>query len=182
MEHRPAIAATFAGAWAVATALAIVGLLLTCARVANGPMVPRRDTAALSRVEFDSIPWDRTMRLFAAMSPNEIAVCYTGEVQDTTLDSGPIRYLHLEFMHPAIVDSSDNFHVWFSHGGEVAACRHPIAIGHSHPNSVGPCTHSEPDARLLFLNPRLYASIVICPDGELEVLWQDGRRTEARWR
>jgi len=182
MEHRPPITATLLDSWAVATALALVSLMLTCARVANGPMVPRRDTRAISRVEFDSTPFDRTIRLFAAMSPNETAVCYMGEVQDTTIDDEPIRYIHLELMRPAIADSSDKFNVWFSHHGEVAACKNPIAVAHSHPNSVGPCTHSNPDARLLFANPKVYASIVVCPNGELEILWQDGRRDQARWR
>ena len=43
------------------------------------------------------------------------------------------------------------------------------------------CTHSGPDAEVLFEDRRLLFSVVVCNDGWMEVLWQDGRRMWKKW-
>ena len=121
------------------------------------------------------------MAVFAAAMPNEGSVCYVGEIRDTLDDEQFVRWLVLRGARPAVADSADPNHIWYS---KRSGCDAPvIAIGHSHPYAMGAlCTHSNQDANLLFNDRRLVVSVVWCLDGRVQTLFQDGRRSDRRWR
>lgn len=170
---------------------AALGALLfgaTCS-ACHGPLVPttpRPDTRRIEIVRLDSLAMSQTMQILQAALPNETAVCYLGRLYDSTVATpdGPhnTRVLRLTHATEAISDSTDEYHVYYSHSG--AGCGiDVVAIGHSHPYAGGGlCTHSVPDANVLFLASRILVSIVWCGDGRAQVMYQDGRREDVRWR
>lgn len=149
------------------------------------PLVLRPDTRSVGTIVLDSAALHGTLDVLQAALPNEGAVCLYGELGDTTLYGEPRLALRIRRAMRAQADSVDRLHVFFPEqprtgclpGGLVGAA-------HSHPyaGEPGPCTHSDPDARVLFTDPRLLATLVFCGDGRGEVLLQDGRRWPMRWR
>ncbi|HSE45222.1 MAG TPA: hypothetical protein VLA89_07820 [Gemmatimonadales bacterium] len=157
-----------------------------CHATSRLPLTLRPDTRPIEFVRFDSTTMTQTMMILQAALPNETAVCYFGGLYDSTVvrEDGAHRakVLHLVLAQEAVADSTDEYHVYYSK--PWAGCPSTVvAIGHSHPYAgAGLCTHSAPDANVLFLSPRVLVSIVWCGDGRLEMLYQDGRRYENRWR
>lgn len=157
-----------------------------CTGTARLPLTLRPDTRPVEFVRFDSAAMRQTMMILHAALPNETSVCYFGSLYDSTVvrDSVPHRtkVLHLQWARESVSDSADEFHVYYSQ--PRAGCpTSVIAIGHSHPYAgAGLCTHSPDDANVLFLAPRVLISLVWCGDGRVEMLYQDGRRYESRWR
>lgn len=171
---------------------AALGALLfgaTCSACHYGNVVqtPRPDTRRIEIVRLDSATLATTMLILHAALPNETSVCYFGAVYDTTVVLPDASYkktkaLKLTGVREAISDSTDEYHVYYSK--PWAGCPPEVlAIGHSHPYAGGGlCTHSDPDANVLFLAPRVLVSIVWCGDGRVQLMWQDGRRDDGRWR
>lgn len=172
---------------------AALGALLfagTCAACHGGtsyvPMTLRPDTRKISFVRFDSVAMRQTMQILQAALPNESSVCYTGELYDSTYQAvdGPhlAKVIWLHSAREAVQDSATQYAVYYSR--PLVGCQTGvIAIGHSHPYSGGGlCSHSPPDANVLFRAPSILLSFVWCGDGRVEILYQDGRRYESRWR
>ncbi len=139
--------------------------LLNCAPVPRVPMVWRPDTRALTGVVFDSATIRQTVELMRSAFPNERAVCFYGELLDSTIDGSSRRLVFVRSMRPAIEDSANEFRVWF----------------HDRPRSGRPCTHSDPDSNVLFTDTRVLFTMVFCADGRAEVFYQDGRRSQDMW-
>ena len=166
-----------------------VGVVLSCVHPGSVvPLVRRPDTRLIGMVTLDTNVFRQTMEILQAAMPNEAGLCYTGELRDTTylVDSTPAhgQWLILHGVTQAVADSTGLYNVWYS---ILSGCTGPIlAVAHSHPyafESQGdPCNHSGPDANVLFLDRRALVSFVWCRDGRLQILYQDGRRNEFRWR
>lgn len=143
-------------------------------------MAWRPDTRGIVGARIDSLVIIQSVEIFAADSPNEGGLCFAGRLEDTVITDHPVKILVLTGVSRATSDSADLRHVWFP--SPRAGCgRGTVATGHSHPPGY-PCDHSDQDAYLLFGNPRVLLSIVWCPSGDLNYLWQDGTRTHGRWR
>lgn len=163
--------------------LGAILLASTCASCHTSPLVPmvwRPDTRMIWGVHLDTTAVRQTMEIFQKALPNEGAVCFAGTLRDTlfAVPDGTTVNAKLLMVARAVEakhDSVDRFHVYGVHCGRV------IAIAHSHPYSVV-CSHSLPDANVLFSNPDALASIVFCGAGEAETLYADGRRVTNRWR
>lgn len=168
-------------------ALGAILLGMTCAGCAQSRVVPmtlRPDTRAIWAVHIDSTPLMETLQILQAGLPNEAAVCYHGELRDTVFESpegerGIAKIIVIHSVTPAVPDSVDLYHVYFT--GLHAGCVGEIAFGHSHPH-VDICDQSDDDARLLFGDPKALVSLAWCQNGEVNLLWQDGRRSTHRWR
>lgn len=168
--------------WAVGLAL----LVSTCGSCAHAPvnrlvpMVLRPDTRAVMAAGIDSETVAATIALIRATLPSEAAFCYTGHLEDST--GTRFKRLLLTGVTRAVSDSADSVAVWFPN--TRAGCGpEAVAIGHSHPyDPFVPCDHSDEDAYLLFGDPLVLVSVVWCEDGQLNYLWQDGTRTQGRWR
>lgn len=158
-------------------------VLLACGPVYNThvPELSRPDTRKLNAILLDTIAFGQTKEHFWSQYPKEGAVCFYGtvslapETTDGTLVAKIIR------AEPAISDSASEHHVWFS---ILSGCKDApdlIAAGHSHTILSNTCSHSDPDAMVLFNDRRLLFTLVFCANGFTEVLYQDGRRDLARW-
>jgi len=158
--------------------------LLNCAPVPRVPMVWRPDTRALTGVVFDSATIRQTVELMRSAFPNERAVCFYGELLDSTIDGSSRRLVFVRSMRPAIEDSANEFRVWF-HDRPRSGCAGDALVGiaHDHPHAVQirPCTHSDPDSNVLFNDTRVLFTMVFCADGRAEVFYQDGRRSQDMW-
>lgn len=160
----------------------VVLFLLSCATNGPVPMVPRPDTRNIGIVQLDSTVVRGTLEIFQRALPKEAAVCYQGVLRDTVIHDIDVLWLELISVTEAQADSSSEFYVWFP-AIPRTGCAEAIATGHSHPHVGGNlCTHSDSDANVMFNDPRLLVSLVWCPDGRAQVLYQDGRRTDTRWR
>lgn len=147
-------------------------------------MTPRPDTRMIWGVHLDSLAITGTLQLLQAGLPNEAAICYHGEVRDTLFQApdGTQVEAQIILVHsvtPAVQDSADNFHVYFT--GRHAGCSDEIAVGHSHPYA-SVCEQSDDDARLLFGDPKALVSLAWCMNGEVQLMYQDGRRGVHQWR
>jgi len=146
------------------------------------PLVPRPDTRRIVAVQIDSTAMSILLRNFRGAFPNEVALCLTGSVSDTTFDGESRRVIHVTGAIHALADSADSYHVYFPLSPRTGcAVAHLVGAAHDHTQGGFPCTHSDPDANVLFNDPRLLVSLVFCGDGESEGLFQDGRRLRARW-
>lgn len=159
-------------------------LLCACAHPALPDMV-RPDTRRLSGVVLDSASMRETLLVFRTAYPNEAAMCYYGAVRDTILEGEPHLLVFVTEARPAVYDSADSFHVWFPRGQVGGCVRQDKLVGvshaHQHTHAGVPCSHSHPDAWSLMENRRALFSLVFCADGQLEVLFQDGRRLADNW-
>lgn len=162
----------------------IAWFVLGCATAPRVQMVWRPDTRQLTGVLIDSATIRQTLELFRGAFPNERAVCFYGDVVDSTIDRNRRRLVLVKSMLPAAEDSANEFHVWF-HDRPRSGCTGAelIAIAHDHPHALGmrPCTHSDADADLLFNDTRVLLTMIFCGDGRAEVLYQDGRREPDIW-
>lgn len=163
-------------------ALAICG---SCAR--PGVIIPMRwrpDTRAIQGVRIELPAFEQMMQVLQTSLPNEGAVCFFGVVKDTVLDDVPRRLGIVRHVEPVVAESVTVDHVYFA--GNAIGCATPGLIGgaHSHPYSAepAPCAHSDDDANVVFVDRRVLFSIVVCGDGRLEVMYQDGRRFSSRWK
>lgn len=159
-----------------------IALLLGCGTPHRVPMAWRPDTRMVWGVHLDSLAMDETMSILRAALPHEAGVCYTGTLRDTAFvrpergDTVQAALLSITGAVPALQDSADDYHVYGVH------CATPsIAVGHSHPYAVS-CDHSRPDALALFANRAALVSLAWCGDGNVSLLYQDGRREVGRWR
>lgn len=161
---------------------AILLVLLVGCSQARVPTVVRPDTREIVGVVLDSSAMRATIRTYQMAYPNEAAMCYYGAVRDTTIDGQRQRFAWVLRGIPAAQDSADAFNVWFARG-LLSGClsKGLIGISHAHQNNSGYCSHSVPDARVLMENRRALFSLVFCADGQLEVLYQDGRRVPDNW-
>ena len=164
--------------------LALILWATTCLACAHRPPVPwvqRPDTREIWAVTVDSVALSQTMTVFQVSYPNEAAVCYGGTLRDTVFVM-PGKYavaklLHLQTASAAQQDSATQFYVFGPRCPQGT-----VAIGHSHPYAKTWCDQSDPDARLLFSQRYALVSIVWCLSGEVQILYQDGRRNTQRWR
>lgn len=162
----------------------LLGTAGSCASVpeVGVPLVPRPDTRKIGLVQLDSATMHGTLQILQRALPRETAVCYTGFLSDTLVEGTVWKVLHLEGVRESLADSTTEMYVFFP-AVPRTGCSEAIAAGHSHPyTGGGVCSHSDLDANVLFTDPRLLVGIVWCADGRLEILYQDGRRTGARWR
>jgi hypothetical protein len=147
------------------------------------PMVARPDTRRVVQVTLDSAVMAAVMDVFHAAYPREGAVCLTGIVRDTVVDAQSWLAVQVTGATAARSDSADEYHVYFSGNPRTGCETQPGLVGaaHDHVISGYACTHSYPDANVLFVDPRLLFTLVFCSDGTSEALYQDGRRVTARW-
>jgi hypothetical protein len=109
-------------------------------------------------------------------------MCLMGTMGDTTFEGESRRVIHVTRATPALADSADQYHVYFPLSPRSGcAVAYLVGVAHDHTQRGFQCTHSDPDANVLFNDPRLLVSLVFCGDGESEALFQDGRRLRARW-
>lgn len=162
--------------------LMIAGSCFACHQRGLVPLVPRPDTRQLVGVQIDSASMGIILGTFRAAFPKEAALCLLGAVADTILDGERGRVIHITQAVPAVADSVDQYHVYFPHVPRTG-CASPglVAVAHDHTNAAFVCSHSQPDAAMLFNDRRLLVSVVFCANGEAETLMQDGRRLRARW-
>jgi len=166
-----------------------LGLMIACAPAcvpvpqAYVPMVPRPDTRQIAQITLDSGVMALIVEQFRAAFPNEAAICLTGAVRDTAVEGERWLVVQVTGATPAASDSADEYHVYFS-TPQTGCADAPGLIGaaHDHTQIGYVCTHSYPDANVLFADPRLLFTLVFCGDGNSEALFQDGRRLIARWR
>lgn len=148
------------------------------------PMTSRPDTRQLDGIFMDSSAIRVAIQTFQSAYPNEAAVCFYGVVKDTLWDNQSELLVMVRSAGPAVADSADPYHVWFPRGS-LSGCqpRGLIGVGHAHQhaNASRPCAHSDVDAWALLQNRPALFSMVFCSDGRLQVLWQDGRRSDDAW-
>jgi hypothetical protein len=146
-------------------------------------LVPRTDTRAIGYVRLTSEAIVAMAERFRAAFPKEAALCLSGSVRDTVVSGDRWLIVEVAGVSVAQADSSDEFHVFFPRLPRTGCAGPILAIAHDHlytpPGEV--CTHSLPDALVLFNETRAVVSIVFCGDGRSEVLFQDGRRAPSRW-
>lgn len=164
----------------------LLGATCSACQPQRVPSTPRPDTRKITIVHLDSATLAQTMLILHTALPNETSVCYFGELRDTTVwlegKPNPTVAMHLSGVRESVQDSADEMHVYYS--TPRAGCPHQtLAIGHSHPYAGGGlCTHSTLDANVLFLSPQVFVSFVWCGDGRVQLLFQDGRREDGRFR
>lgn len=141
------------------------------------PMVLRPDTRRIGYINIDSTVLGPIMQHFRTEFPNEGAVCLYGRVETVE------KYLAITVTHftPAVIDSADEFNVWFPFASGCIDNKELLAVAHTHTHVNYACTHSFPDANVLFVDKRLLFTLVFCGDGFTEALYQDGRRVLTRW-
>lgn len=146
------------------------------------PMVSRPDTRLIGQILIDSSAGRAMTDRFRAAFPREAAICLTGTVRDTTVEGESYLVARITGATAAVSDSADEYHVYFSKP-RTGCADAPDLIGaaHDHTSLGYACTHSYPDANVLFVDPRLLFTLVFCGDGNSEALLQDGRRIAARW-
>jgi hypothetical protein len=145
-------------------------------------MVPRPDTRQIAQVTLDSGVLASMVEQFRAAFPNEAALCLTGTVRGTVAEGEHWLIVQITGATPAESDSADAYHVYFSKPRTGCAdAAGLIGAAHDHTQSGYVCTHSVPDANVLFADPRLLFTLVFCGDGFTEALFQDGRRLTVRW-
>jgi hypothetical protein len=146
-------------------------------------MVPRPDTRQIAQVTLDSGVLASMVEQFRAAFPNEAALCLTGAVRDTVVEGERWLVVQVTGSTLAESDSADEYRVYFS-TPRTGCADAPGLIGaaHDHTQIRYVCTHSDPDANVLFADTRLLFALVFCGDGNSEALFQDGRRLPARWR
>jgi len=171
--------------WALVLIGGIALLAFGCGPSRLVPIIPRPDTRFVAGVLITQPVGQRSLELLQAALPKEGSLCYYGGARDTTIDGIVMQILEPVRVEAARSDSSSEFNVWYPRG-VLAGCVGTglIGIAHSHPYAAEPnaCTHSDPDAYVLFADPAALFSIVFCGDGRLEVMYQDGRRVPNRWR
>ena len=156
--------------------------------------VERLDTRNIIGFRFaNSILIDYTVEMIKAALPNEVALCYTGFISDTTFYARESRYSAdtTEITRQlVIITGASEANVeeagprYLNYVDETACDDVPdlIAIAHSH-LSVGPydhCDHSNLDAIFNHKKQTKYVmSFVWCRYG-VGILWADGRRGERR--
>jgi hypothetical protein len=147
-------------------------------------MVLRPDTRRIAGIRLDSTPLNVMIREFRAAFPKEVALCLRGTLADTTVEGGQ-RWgiVTITGVSRAQSDSSDVYHVFFPARPRTGCADAPDLVGaaHDHTTLGHACTHSYPDAEVLFTDPRLLFTLVFCTNGWTEALYQDGRRVPARW-
>lgn len=155
----------------------LLACALACAPVTVLPLALRPDTRQFVALRADSVALAELGVIFTAALPREASACLDGRVAGDTI--------FLTGARAARADSADVYHVYLPMF-PVSGCASPtlIALAHSHVTMFPgvPCTHSDDDARVLFRDVRAALSIVLCIDGQGELLWQDGRRSPFSWR
>jgi len=147
------------------------------------PLVLRPDTRAIVSLHIDSLALSAMVAVFRAAYPNEAALCLVGTVRYTVIAESRQLAVRVTGAIPAQSDSADPYHVFFPAAPRTgcASVSGLIGAAHDHTSLGHACTHSYPDADVLFGDPRLLFTLVFCADGMSEVLYQDGRRVSARW-
>ena len=153
--------------------------LVACAgRADDVRMTPRPDTRFIAGVMLDGQAIGALMTAFSNNYPNEAARCLYGTIRDSTQ----------RLVAVLGVDSANTFSATPRSVAFLAPlCPMPtgpwrlVGIGHDHLRTDIPCTHSSPDAVTLATHPEFLISVVFCPTGIGEVLWQDGRRVLFRY-
>jgi len=145
------------------------------------PLVQRPDTRTFEGVLVDSSVFDPLLALYRARLPHEAAACLYGRVE--------INRLRITRVVLAQYDSADDYHVYFNirtgcelsdpDGARLLGVSHDHTHTHEMPRPF--CTHSDMDAFVLFQDTRALFSLLVCSNGWLEVLWQDGRRFNKWW-
>lgn len=165
--------------------LALAALLVVpaCNPARHVPMVLRPDTRAIGHLIIETETVATMVGLFRAAYPNEAALCLTGAVRDTVVDGSSWLLVNVTDAGLAQADSVDPYHVFFPRVPRTGCAGPVVGIAHDHIYSPPsePCTHSLPDALVLFNETRALVSIVFCGDGRSEVLFQDGRRAGSHW-
>ncbi len=169
-----------------ATAALIIGMAcIGCAPRSLVPLVPRPDTRRIVSFNIDSALAGVIVELLQAGLPNEQAVCLAGSLRPR--HEAP-AFLHVEITgaRAAEADSVARYRVFLpATPRSGCAGRLERIVAHLHDHLEVPperaCTHSDPDALVLFSDVRLLFSLVFCQDGRGEILFQDGRRGEFRW-
>ena len=158
-------------------------LIASCGACAHPfPTVTRPDTRQIVGVVLDTSVMRATLRTYQTAYPNEAAMCFYGSVRDTVIDGQSLRFAFVNHAIVAAQDSADQFHVWFARGVPSGCLpKGLIGISHAHQNGSGYCSHSVPDAYVLMENHRALFSAVFCANGQLEVMYQDGRRVSDNW-
>lgn len=157
--------------------------VMSCVHPRLVPMVRRPDTRRIRVIHLDSAATVGTLQLLQAALPNEGAVCYTGQVYDSTMTTNdgslvPVLVLMLNGVTAAPADSATRVFIFRPRCSS-------LAIGHSHPYNAQyglACDQSDEDSNWLFNTPQALVSLAWCGDGVVQFLWQDGRRGEIRWR
>ena len=160
--------------------LALLLLVVACTRTSSlVPYASRPDTRTIIGIEMDSSLVLQSVELFHAAVPNEMSICIAGHLEPFPLG----MKAKMTAVTPALVDSVSPEHVYLPQK-PVSGCPSPVmAIGHDHPmaSTNMPCGHSDPDALVLFEDKRVLFSLVFCPFGRGEILFQDGRRGHFIW-
>jgi competence transcription factor ComK len=133
-------------------------------------------------ITLDSTAFIETKTLLRSVFPKEAALCLYGNVRQVVGEKSDTSLIAtITKVSPAVIDSANEFHVWFP---ILSGCENDLALiaaAHSHTTLGFPCTHSFADAMVLFNDKRLLFTLVFCADGFTEALYQDGRRALARW-
>jgi hypothetical protein len=146
-------------------------------------MVLRPDTRTVGHFALTGEAVTEMVERFRAAYPNEAALCLSGFVRDTLVEGNRWIVAQVTGVTVARSDSADQFHVFFPRVPRTGCADPIIAIAHDHiftPPSEA-CTHSLPDALVLFNETRALVSVVFCGDGRSEAMFQDGRRVASRW-
>lgn len=146
------------------------------------PSAPRPDTRRIMSFELDSALVREAAAHFLRALPNEASLCFDGELAPRP-DRPGFLHVRLTSVRPALADSVDQHHVFLTRSPKSGCTGSPLALAHDHP-TIGPldlCSHSDPDVFVLFEDPRPLFSLVFCPAGRGEVLFQDGRRGAFEW-
>ena len=158
-------------------------LCLTCGPTTNrwAPTVLRPNTLALRWVSATPDVMQPIIDSLRVALPNERAMCLVGYIQLRLSDS--VYGVVITGSYPAVEKGADSMHVYFYDfdGGCDARDGKTVAIAHSHPNPNYLCDASDDDAELLFYAKGAAFEVMICADGNGQVLWQDGRRDEFSW-
>jgi hypothetical protein len=146
-------------------------------------MVLRPDTRRIIEVQLDSTQLAAMVTEFRGAFPKEVALCLRGTLVDTTVHGQRWGVVRITGVGRAQSDSSDVYHVFFPAHPRTGCADAPDLVGaaHDHTQPGYVCTHSYPDAEVLFTDPRLLFTLVFCSDGWTEALYQDGRRVPTRW-
>jgi hypothetical protein len=165
----------------------VLGLLLVwvlgCAPASLVPLVPRPDTRRIASFEMDSSLVRMAAEHYDAALPNEASLCIDGRL-GPRVDRPGFLHVQLSGVRRAQADSADQYHVYLVRAPKSGCTKGQlVALSHDH-TTTGPfeaCTHSDLDAFVLFEDRRALFSLVFCPGGRGEVLFQDGRRGQFIW-
>jgi hypothetical protein len=152
------------------------------------PLVKKYDTSTFYGFRWvDSSEARGMVDLFLAAMPEETAVCLYGTAKDTTFTLAhwrtkePVEVMGklalIVMARQARIEETSPRYVAYMNEVACEPSKNLIGKAHTHPRySPAACRHSTADAAYLHRFGRDYwFSLVFCPNGTAEVLWQDGR-------